>query len=122
MTLLANILWLLFGGLFVALGYLIPGILFCLTIIGIPFGVQLIKLAGLSLAPFGKTIYDKPTSTGCLSSVFNILWILLGGVWISIAQLICAGFCAITIIGLPFARQHLKLMAFSLTPFGKDFK
>jgi len=122
MSLIGNILWILFGGFVIAIGYLIPGILFCLTIIGIPFGVQLIKLSGLSLMPFGKTIYDKPTAHGCLHAIFNILWIVCGGIWVSIAHLILAAICGATIIGIPFAQQHVKLMAFALTPFGKDYK
>jgi uncharacterized membrane protein YccF (DUF307 family) len=122
MTILGNILWIILGGIFVSIGYLIPGLLFCLTIIGIPFGVQLIKLAGLSLLPFGKEIYDKPQSNSCLSTIFNVLWIVLGGIWVSLSHLIFAAVCAITILGIPFARQHLKLMSLALTPFGKDFK
>ncbi len=122
MSLLGNILWILCGGFFAFLGYFVPGLLFCLTIIGLPFGLQLIKLSGLALLPFGKTIYDKPNSTGFLPVVFNILWIVLGGIWVALAHLISAGACAITIIGIPFAVQHLKLMAFSLTPFGKDYR
>lgn len=122
MSAIGNLLWIIFGGgLVIAFWYFVTGIVLCLTVIGIPFGYQLLKLAGLSLLPFGRTIRSIPTSSGCLSIVFNIIWILIGGVWIALSHLVFAFLCAITIIGIPFAVQHLKLMELSLTPFGKKF-
>lgn len=122
MSTIGNLLWIFFGGgLVIAFWYFVTGLLLCLTIIGIPFGYQLLKLAGLSLLPFGRTIRSIPTASGCVSLVFNIIWILIGGIWIALSHLIFALLCAVTIIGIPFAVQHLKLMELSLTPFGKEF-
>lgn len=120
MSILGNILWIILGGgILICLEYIISGLLLCLTIIGIPFGVQCIKLAFLGLVPFGKEIVDKESYTGCLSVFMNVLWILLGGIWIALTHVIFAVLCAITIIGLPFAKQHIKLAALALTPFGR---
>ena len=123
MSLIGNILWILLGGgIFLFLEYLIGGILLCLTIIGIPFGVQCIKLALLALLPFGREVAEGKSSAGCLSVVMNVLWILFGGVWIALTHLFFGLLCAITIIGIPFAKQHLKLAALALAPFGKSIK
>lgn len=120
MSFLGNIIWLVFGGLLIFLHYLVSGFLMCLTIIGIPFGIQVIKLARLSLWPFGKNIVTRERGSGCLSVVMNILWLFLGGIWIALHHLIWAFIFAITIIGIPFAAQHIKLAGLALTPFGKE--
>lgn len=123
MSLLGNILWILLGGgILLFLEYLLGGILLCLTILGIPFGVQCIKLAFLALLPFGKEVVAGPSHSGCLAIVMNVLWILLGGIWITLTHLLFGLLCAITIIGIPFAKQHLKLAALALAPFGKQVK
>lgn len=123
MSTLGNILWVfLGGGIFLFFFYLFGGIMLCLTIIGIPFGVQCLKLSLLALLPFGKEIVTTESASGCLSIIFNILWIVLAGLEIAIIHLIFGILCAITIIGLPFAKQHLKLAALSLTPFGHSFR
>ena len=123
MSAIGNLLWMFFGGgLVIAFGYAVVGIAFCVTIIGIPFGFQLLKLAALSLLPFGKTIHSVPSANGCLSVIFNILWIVVGGFWIAVSHLLFALMCAVTIIGIPFAAQHLKLTELALTPFGKEFR
>ena len=120
MSLIGNILWIvLAGGALLFLEYLIGGLLLCLTIIGIPFGIQCIKLSILALLPFGRSVVDEGGGSGCLSVAMNILWILLGGIWIAATHLVFALLTAITIIGIPFARQHLKLAGLSLAPFGK---
>ena len=120
MSILGNILWIILGGgIFIFLEYLISGFVLCLTIIGIPFGVQCLKLSFLGLVPFGKEVVDKESYTGCLAVFMNVLWILLGGVWITLTHIIFAVLCAITIIGLPFAKQHIKLASLALTPFGR---
>ena len=120
MNLLANILWIfLGGGIILFFEYLIGGILLCLTIVGIPFGIQKIKLAFFVIAPFGHEVYESETSSGCLTVIFNVLWILAGGFWIAITHLILAAIFAITIIGIPFARQHIKLAHLAVMPFGK---
>jgi uncharacterized membrane protein YccF (DUF307 family) len=119
MKILGNIIWLLFGGIFIFIEYLVSGFLLCLTIIGIPFGFQIFKLAFVALWPFGKKIENNPSSNGCLNTFMNIIWILIGGIWISLSHLLIGLLLAITIIGIPFAKQHFKLAGLALTPFGK---
>lgn len=120
MNFLGNIIWLIFGGLAAALGYIVGGFVLCLTIVGIPFGLQCFKLAGLELWPFGRRIVPTRNSMGCLSLLCNIIWLICGGLYTALVHLVCAAFLFITIIGIPFARQHLKLMELSLMPFGKQ--
>lgn len=122
MSLIGNLLWIVLGGLILFLEYLFGGLVLCLTIIGIPFGIQAFKLAFLALLPFGREVTATSTSTGCLSIFMNILWILFGGIWIAITHLVFGLLCAITIIGIPFAKQHFKLMALSFTPFGHTIR
>jgi uncharacterized membrane protein YccF (DUF307 family) len=120
MSCLGNIIWLIFGGLVVGLGYIIGGLLLCLTIIGIPFGVQSIKLGFAAFAPFGKEVVEGEQANSPLRVVFNIIWLVLFGWEIAIAHLISALVLAITIIGIPFASQHIKLIPLALFPFGRD--
>jgi uncharacterized membrane protein YccF (DUF307 family) len=94
----------------------------CLTIIGIPFGIQVIKLAHLSLWPFGKDVVDRGRGSGCLALLMNILWLFLGGFWIALHHLVWALILGITIVGIPFAAQHIKLASLALTPFGKEIR
>ncbi|MDD4192565.1 MAG: YccF domain-containing protein [Mangrovibacterium sp.] len=114
-----NIIWVVFGGFLIFLEYLFAGLLLCLTIVGIPFGLQAIKLAELALWPFGKHVEYMGYAPGCLSTVMNILWLLVGGIWIALSHLILGVLFAITIIGIPFASQHFKLVGLALTPFGR---
>lgn len=120
MSLIGNIIWLIFGGLIVAFEYFISGLILCATIIGIPFGIQCFKIGILTLMPFGREVREVPGESGCLSTIFNIVWIFLGGIWIALTHLVFGILLAITIIGLPFAKQHFKLMSLSFAPFGKD--
>ncbi len=120
MNLLGNLIWLLFGGLEAALGYFIGGIVLCLTIIGIPFGLQCFKVGGMVLWPFGKKIVANSSTQGCLTTACNIIWLLSGGLYTAIVHLFFAALLFLTIIGIPFARQHLKLVELSLMPFGKS--
>jgi uncharacterized membrane protein YccF (DUF307 family) len=122
MSLLGNILWLIFGGLIAGLIYIIGGIGLCLTIIGIPFGLQSIKLGFATFAPFGKEVVEGEHANSPLRILFNLLWIVLFGWEIAVAHLIFAGILAITIIGIPFAMQHIKLIPLSLLPFGRDLR
>jgi uncharacterized membrane protein YccF (DUF307 family) len=119
MNLLGNIIWLVFGGLFAFFSYICGGIVLCITIIGIPFGLQLFKLAPAVLAPFGKEIVSTPSSGGCLATLCNIIWIFSGGLGMALGHIILGAFFYITIIGIPFGRQHFKLVEVSLMPFGK---
>lgn len=122
MKILGNIIWLLFGGLIASIQYLIGSILLILTIIGIPFGLQTLKLAVLMLWPFGSEVVQKENPAGCLSTLMNVLWILLGGIWISLTHLIFGILLFITLIGIPFGKQHFKLASLALTPFGKEVR
>ncbi len=123
MSILGNILWIVLGGgIFIFFEYLLGGLFLCITIIGIPFGLQCMKLSVLGLVPFGKEIVHTESASGCLSIFMNILWIILGGIWISITHIIFALLMAITIIGIPFAKQHIKLAALALTPFGREVR
>jgi len=116
---LGNIIWLIFGGLISALGYFIGGLVLCVTIVGIPFGLQCFKIGAIVLAPFGREIVSSSNNTGCLSLLFNIIWLLCGGIWTAISHIVFGVLLFITIIGIPFARQHFKLVEISLMPFGK---
>ena len=122
MSLLGNILWLIFGGLIAGLGYILGGIVLCLTIIGIPFGFQSIKLGFAVFAPFGKDVVELDNANGVLNLVFNVIWILLFGWPIAVAHATSALILAVTIIGIPFSIQHLKLIPLSLLPFGRDLQ
>ena len=122
MSLLGNILWLIFGGFLSGLGYIAGGLGLCLTIIGIPFGVQSIKLGIATFAPFGKQLVETENAHGCLKIVFDVLWIVLFGWEIALLHLVHAGLLAITVVGLPFAVQHMKLVPVSLFPFGQELK
>ena len=119
MNFLGNILWFVLGGFIVSLYYFIVGVLFCITIIGIPFGLQLIKLAGFALWPFGHEIQPDTNDGGCLSIIMNVIWILVGGVEIAMIHLTFGLFLCITIIGIPFGLQHFKMAYLALVPFGK---
>jgi uncharacterized membrane protein YccF (DUF307 family) len=118
MNLILNILWLILGGFFVALAYVMGGVLLCITIIGIPFGVQCFKLAALAVAPFGMEIREKEPPSGALAVIMNIIWIILPGLELAIFHLLAAVTLGITIIGIPLALQHLKMTRLALLPFG----
>ena len=120
MNFLGNLLWLIFGGFAVAMEYFAAGITLCLTLIGIPFGVQMFKLGLMSLFPFGQEAVPRPDGTGCIYTIFNIFWMFTGGLIIAATHLIYALVLCITIIGIPFGLQHFKLMKLALWPFGKD--
>jgi uncharacterized membrane protein YccF (DUF307 family) len=122
MSLLGNLIWLIFGGLLVAAGYIIGGLALCLTIIGIPFGIQSIKLGIAALTPFGKQVVSDMEAGSTLHLVFNVIWLLLFGWEIALAHLLSALILAITIVGLPFAKQHIKLLPLALFPFGRDLR
>ncbi|PKP37605.1 MAG: YccF domain-containing protein [Bacteroidetes bacterium HGW-Bacteroidetes-15] len=120
MNLLGNIIWLIFGGIFIAIEYLIASLVLFVSIIGIPFGIQTLKMAGLALFPFGRDTRVRENSSGCLYTLFNILWLFTGGLLICLSHIFWGIILAITIIGIPFARQHFKLASLALTPFGRD--
>ncbi|TFG00085.1 MAG: YccF domain-containing protein [Promethearchaeota archaeon] len=113
---LGNIIWLIFGGLETAILWFLGGLLLCLTIIGIPFGVQAIKIAGFILWPFGREAVRPKSGIGRI--FLNILWIILGGWYIALTHLIFGFLFIITIIGIPFGKQHFKMIEISFAPFG----
>ena len=120
MKILGNILWLIFGGFIIAIEYFVASFILMITIVGIPFGVQTMKMGMLALWPFGRETRQSARSSGCLYILMNIIWILVGGIWISLSHLIFGLLWCITIIGIPFGRQHFKLAGIALTPFGRD--
>ena len=122
MKTLGNIIWLIFGGIETAIEYFIASLILMITIIGIPFGLQTLKLGLLALWPMGRRVIDRGTSGGCLSLLMNIIWILVGGIWICLTHFFFGILLCITIIGIPFGRQHFKLASLALTPFGKDIE
>lgn len=120
MRLLGNIIWFIFGGLIIAVEYFVASFLMMITIVGIPFGIQTLKLGVLALWPFGKTVVTHERSGGCIYILFNIVWVLTGGICIALTHLAFGILFFITIIGIPFGKQHFKMAGLALTPFGKD--
>lgn len=120
MNILLNIIWVVFGGLMIAIEYVTSSILMMLTIIGIPFGLQTLKLAILALWPFGTNVTDDSWPSGCLAGFMNVIWWFVGGIPIALTHLGWGLLFCITIIGIPFGLQHFKLMKLALLPFGKS--
>jgi uncharacterized membrane protein YccF (DUF307 family) len=119
MRLILNVIWLIFGGLWLALGYLVAALVCFLLIITIPFGFASLRIASYALWPFGRTIVEKPgAGTGAL--VGNVIWVLLFGWWLAIGHFVSAVAMALTIIGIPLAVANLKLIPVSLVPLGKE--
>ena len=119
MRLILNVIWLIFGGLWLALGYLAAALICFLLIITIPFGFAALRIASFTLWPFGRTIVDKP-GAGDGALVGNVLWIVLCGFWLAIGHLTTAVAMAATIVGIPLALANLKLIPVSLVPLGKQ--
>ncbi|MFW2382797.1 MAG: YccF domain-containing protein [Acidimicrobiales bacterium] len=118
MKLIGNILWLILAGSWLAIGYATAGLVLCLTIIGIPFGIQAFKLAAFALWPFGKSVGRSPEG-GLLELVFNLLWLVLFGWVIFVAHVVTGALLCLTIIGIPFGVQAFKLSVLALWPFGR---
>jgi uncharacterized membrane protein YccF (DUF307 family) len=121
MSLLGNIVWLIFGGFLAGVGYIIGGLALCLTIVGIPFGIQSIKIGFATFAPFGREVREFESSNSVGNTIFNMIWIILFGWEIAVAHLVHGLILAITIVGLPFAKQHFKLIPLALLPFGRGY-
>jgi uncharacterized membrane protein YccF (DUF307 family) len=122
MSLLGNILWLIFGGFLSGLGYIVAGLLLCLTIVGIPFGLMSIRIGVATFAPFGKEVVELPNGNSVLKIVFNLIWLVLFGWEIALAHLAAALILCVTIIGIPFGIQHFKLIPLALFPFGRELR
>lgn len=122
MNTIGNLLWIILGGFITFLIYLFGSLILMITIIGIPFGIQTLKMASMALLPFGKEAVQGQRSGGCLYIIMNVIWILFAGIELAIIHLIFALLFGITIIGIPFAQQHLKLAYLALVPFGMDIR
>ena len=120
MRILANILWLILGGLNTAMLYFVASLVLAITIVGLPAACQTLKLGLLCLWPFGSTITQTYVPTGCMRVPLNIVWLVFGGIVICALHVIYGVLLAITIIGLPFALQHFKMAGLALSPFGKN--
>lgn len=117
--LLLNLIWLVFGGLWLALGYVVAGIVCCVLVVTIPFGVASFRMASYALWPFGRTIVDRPAA-GAMSTIGNVIWILVAGWWLVLGHLTTALAQAITVVGIPLAIANLKMIPVSLVPLGKE--
>jgi uncharacterized membrane protein YccF (DUF307 family) len=120
MNFLGNLIWIILGGLLISAYYALMGLVFCITIIGIPFGLQLFKMAGFALLPFGRNVVPGNSDGGCLSVLMNVIWIIFGGIEIALMHLGLGLFFCITIIGIPFGIQNFKMALLALVPFGKE--
>ena len=118
MSLIGNIVFFIFGGFLIFLGYVLGGILLCLTIVGIPFGFMCFRIAGSVIAPFGREVHETEPPGGAIALIMNIIWIILPGLELAVMHLVLALFFALTIIGFPIAVQHMKLVPLALLPFG----
>jgi uncharacterized membrane protein YccF (DUF307 family) len=119
MRLILNVIWLVFGGLWLALGYLLAALICFVLIVTIPFGFASLRIAAYALWPFGRTIVEKPgPRPGAL--IGNVVWVIVAGVWLAIGHLVSAAAMAVTIIGIPLALANLKMIPVSLMPLGKE--
>ncbi|HKJ27202.1 MAG TPA: YccF domain-containing protein [Anaerolineales bacterium] len=122
MSILGNIIWMIFGGFVAGMGYILGGLLVCLTIVGIPFGVQAIKLGLATMTPFGRKIVPNDAAAEPVPLILNIAWAILFGWEIAVAHLVHGLILYITIIGIPFGQQHFKLIPLALAPFGRELR
>lgn len=122
MNLLLNIIWVVFGGFLIALEYIASSVALMVTIVGIPFGLQTLKLALVALWPFGTEIVDNPWPSGCLAGIMNVIWWFVGGFPIALTHLVLGLVFCITVIGIPFGMEHFKLARLALFPFGTSIK
>lgn len=120
MRVIGNLIWWVFGGLEVAVGYFTGSVAVALTIVGIPVALQTLKLALLCLWPFGAEVRSTGCPMGCISIPLNVLWMVFGGLWACLVHVFFGLLLAITLVGIPFARQHFKMAGLSLAPFGKE--
>lgn len=120
MKTIANLMWLIFGGLAIALEYFIASLVLFITIVGIPFGLQTMKMGLLALWPFGSRVTTIDESSDLINLIMNIIWIVFGGFWIALTHIGLGVLLCVTIIGIPFGRQHFKFVKLALFPFGKE--
>jgi uncharacterized membrane protein YccF (DUF307 family) len=120
MRFILNVIWLVLSGLWLAIAYLIAAVLMAITIIGLPFAFQSVKLAGFILWPFGRSLIPAQTRNRGVSAIGNVLWFVLAGIWIAIAHLISGCLLCLTIIGIPLGIANFKFAGAALAPFGKE--
>ena len=120
MKTIGNLLWLVFGGLEAAIGYFTGSLAMAVTIIGIPVALQTFKIGLLCLWPFGAEIKNTECPPGCIRIPLNLIWIIFGGLWSWLIHILCGLVFCITVIGIPFGKQHFKMARLSLAPFGKE--
>ncbi len=116
---LGNFIWFVFGGFLTGLSWALAGLLWCITIVGIPVGVQCFKFASLSFFPFGKEV---EYGGGAVSLIMNVFWILLSGIPLAVEHILFGCIFAVTVIGIPFAKQHFKLAKLAIMPFGSSVR
>ncbi|MEO9248655.1 YccF domain-containing protein [Citricoccus nitrophenolicus] len=119
LNLILNIIWLLFGGLWLALGYVLAGLICCILIVTIPFGIASFRIAGYALWPFGRAVVDTQPGMGVLTGLGNVIWFIVAGVWIAIGHVLTAIPMFISIIGIPLGIANLRMIPVSLLPLGK---
>jgi len=119
MRLILNVLWLVLAGFWLFLGYVAAGVLWCITIIGIPFGIASFRIGFFALWPFGRTVVKKPTA-GVGSAIGNVIWFIFSGLWLAIAHAVTGVALCVTIIGIPLGLANFKLIPVSLLPLGRD--
>ena len=119
MRTLLNIIWFVFGGFWLALGYFLFGLLACILIVTIPFGIASFRMAAYALWPIGKTIVSKP-SAGVGSALGNVIWFVVAGIWLAIGHLVTAAAQAVTIVGIPLAIANIKMIPVTCVPLGKE--
>jgi uncharacterized membrane protein YccF (DUF307 family) len=119
MRFIGNVIWLAVAGLWLAIGYLIAGIINCIFIITIPFGIASFRLAGYALWPFGRTVVKKPTA-GAMSAIGNVIWFVVSGLWLAIGHVIAGAILCVFIITIPLGIASFKMAALALFPLGKD--
>ncbi|NDW09027.1 YccF domain-containing protein [Dysgonomonas sp. 520] len=119
MKTVGNVIWLVFGGWMIALEYFMASLVLMATIVGIPFGLQNIKLGVLALWPFGCRVVTAEDTSGCLNVALNVIWIIIGGIWIALTHIAWGILLCITVFGIPFGLQHFKFIKLALFPFGK---
>lgn len=117
---ICNLIWLVFGGFAIALEYIFGSLALMVTIVGIPFGLQTLKLGILAIWPFGSRVVTTENSSGCLNTIMNVIWIIFGGFWIALSHIVLGVLLCITIIGIPFGWQHFKFIKLAFFPFGKQ--
>ncbi|MBE0009118.1 MULTISPECIES: YccF domain-containing protein [unclassified Arthrobacter] len=120
MNAILNVIWLIFGGIWLALGYVLAGVICCLLIVTIPFGIASFRIAAYAIWPFGRTIVDRGGRASTLSSIGNVIWLIVAGIWLAIGHVLTAIPMFVSIIGIPLGIANLKMIPVSLTPLGKE--